>query len=213
MEAPFLRWLVQNTVKMGPPCPVPFWWKNHGTMASASGGFPPLTAFHRSWATCPSCGRLTTSGISGMRPAVVLAWRGSSKSVLFHGENSDLHHQCHTSRIEEISLFTTDTNFCSENVPAVRRSHLHHLQSPQPTTSFMLQPSSARLCLHHVLAAISIKGVVQGVGRRAGEGLGRAHGRTERPWNSWQILTDAEFSDKHQINSRDSWFSSLIAWS
>lgn len=91
-------------------------------MASASGGFPPLTAFHRSWATCPSCGRLTTSGISGMRPAVVLAWRGSSKSVLFHGENSDLHHQCHTSRIEEISLFTTDTNFCSENVPAVRRS-------------------------------------------------------------------------------------------
>lgn len=72
----------------------------------------------------------------------------------------------------------------SPQCAAVRRSHLHHLQSPQPTTSFMLQPSSARLCLHHVLAAISIKGVVQGVGRRAGEGLGRAHGRTERPWNS-----------------------------
>ena len=108
-------------------------------MASASGGFPPLTAFHRSWATCPSCGRLTTSGISGMRPAVVLAWRGSSKSVLFHGENSDLHHQCHTSRIEEISLFTTDTNFCSENVPAVRRS------APQPSTSSTVTPANHQL--------------------------------------------------------------------
>ena len=128
--------------------------------AEASGGFPPLTAFHRSWATGPSCGRLTTSGISGIRPAVVLAWRGSSKSVLFHGENRDLH-QCHTSRIVERSRWKNNRHchFCSENV--------HHLQS-QPSTSFMLQPSSARLCLHHVLAAISIKGVVQGVERRAG---------------------------------------------